>query len=173
MGFSWIDAIIVVLVAFSIYRGTQKGLVKTVFSLAAIFIGYNIARQSMGFVSSYWGDSLVLKITVFCAVFLITAFLINFLGQILHFITKIIFMGPANTLGGVFVGLLQGMVLCSILLFSVTLVDREKPQAVSHSFFAKPLMDTLNKMSFEIPNMRESVNEGIDKIKKLDGAFKK
>ncbi|MCX7834244.1 MAG: CvpA family protein [Ignavibacteria bacterium] len=115
---NYLDVIILILILIPALLNMRRGLLKSIFSLAAIILGLYIAtRFHQGIVfalKKFYNDERVLSIISFCAIIIIIYLIaLYFASKIsnLNFLTKFI-----DKIGGFAFGLLKGLLIASILL---------------------------------------------------------
>jgi membrane protein required for colicin V production len=118
---NWVDVVAVIIVAGFIFSGIQRGIMKTFLDILAVLIAIFFAGQLyrslttsiMPFLKV--SDPTIYAITF--TIFWIIAFLVVelFMGYILKLI-KISFIGGVESLGGLLLGLLQGVLIAGIAI---------------------------------------------------------
>ncbi len=118
-------AILVILGAF-ILKGMLRGLLKELCSLLGLAAGAFLAFRFYGPLAESVARSLRLPhgvcVTVsFFALFLATILFFAVLGYLLSRFVKLLFLGGANRVAGALFGLVQGVLVLALVLFSLSL----------------------------------------------------
>ncbi|MFH1277440.1 MAG: CvpA family protein [Candidatus Eisenbacteria bacterium] len=119
-----IDILILVLLGLFFLHGMMRGLVRALFSLAALVAGWVVASRFHLDIASRWSVSgeaaeLGLRVGVFALLFLGTALLVRLVG---HGVNKVLSDSPlslANRVLGGICGLLVGSVFLGVLFLVV------------------------------------------------------
>jgi len=122
---NFLDIVILILWLFFAIRGVSKGLVKEVFSLAGVIVGFVGAYIYIDRVMDFIGVSgTVMKILVFILIFVVLYFAVLLIGVIISKILKLIFLGFLNRLLGLVLGFLEGFVISSLIVYLLTLFSK-------------------------------------------------
>lgn len=122
---NFLDIIFLILWLFFTIRGISKGLVKEVFSLAGVVIGFVGAYVYLDSVMAFLGASgTVLKIIVFILLFAVIYFVVVIVGAIFSKILKLIFLGFLDRLLGLVFGFLEGFAISAIIVYLLTLFPK-------------------------------------------------
>lgn len=129
-------AILVILVAFLV-KGLVRGLIKELCSLIGLLGGVVLAYSFHGaladlLVQSVRIPSAVAVVVAFLAIFLTTIVIFAILGHLLSRVIKLVFLGGLNRVAGGFFGLVEGVVLLSVILFALSL--RPLPEVLRPAF---------------------------------------
>jgi membrane protein required for colicin V production len=135
-GMNLVDILIwVVLLGFAV-KGFMKGLVREVCCILGLVIGGWVAFAYCGPVAAAIGPHmhlprLVLPVLAFGLIFVTIGLFFFFLGYVLTTFFKILLLGTVNRMAGLFLGLLEGALVLSIVL---SLAAREPvPERVQRS----------------------------------------
>lgn len=143
-----IDIFILVVLVFFLLKGVLRGLLKEVCSLLGLVLGGLFAFTFHLPLAQHLQDSFNLPAQLcvwgsFLAIFLLVVFCFAVIGFVLNRFVKIVFLGGVNRLAGAVFGMLQGVVILSIIV--LTLNSSMAPQAVrrqmSQSELAPPFAD--------------------------------
>lgn len=124
MKFNLFDAMILVVLAFGLWRGYLAGLIKEVSQLLGVFIGFAIALQLMKptavflqtFVNVVDLPLEGLALVSFVLVFLVVYFVVFLLSRLLERVADGARLGPINKLFGSIAGVAKSALMLSILL---------------------------------------------------------
>ncbi len=118
---NWVDVIAVIIVAGFIFSGIQRGIMKTFLDILAVLIAIffsgqlyrSLTNTIMPFLKAQ--DPTIYAITF--TIFWIIAFMVLelFVGYIMKLV-KISFIGAVESLGGLLLGLLQGVLVAGIAI---------------------------------------------------------
>lgn len=143
-----IDIFILVVLAFFLLKGILRGLLKEVCSLLGLVLGGLFAFTFHLPLAQLLQDSFSLPAQLcvwgsFLAIFLLVVFCFAVIGFVLNRFIKIVFLGGINRLAGAVFGFLQGVVILSIIV--LTLSSSMAPQMVrkkmAQSELAPPFSD--------------------------------
>ncbi len=149
-----LDIIVAIVLAFGFYIGFQRGLIKTVFDTASIFVGLlatlKLAEHVGGLVDSIIsvnpGINWIISIVI---TFIVVMALIRFLGKKLEDIFKAINLNSINKLAG---GALQAAFFALLVSLSLYFLDNlklleEKTKSESKSY---TMLEPLPRHSQEV-----------------------
>jgi uncharacterized membrane protein required for colicin V production len=121
---NWLDIIVFAFLAFHAYSGFRQGLVKVVFGLLALFFSATLALQKVSWLAPLLKGYLnlpdvaltaVAYALLYVGIFLLIILIGRFISMVLH-LTPI---GMLDTIGGLFGGVLKGLL---IVVFAFVLV---------------------------------------------------
>lgn len=158
---NWLDALMVAMVVFSALAGAQKGLVRQLFAVAgtiasylvAIYYGNEFILQFSKFIPltkwfPHWfaqptllGISLgeiFLRLLGFFLLFSLMRLLFSVTGNTIHALFALPLLGLVNSLGGMLLGALQGVLIVLVLVAAAKLIPLPfLAEALEKSFFAE------------------------------------
>ena len=124
-GYNWLDLIIFVILAAAVIKGIRAGLIRSVFNVAGLVIGFLAAV-------SYYAPagSMILRhinlpqiiadVLSFIVIFAETTAAVHLVGSLVAVLTKIRLFRFADRVGGSAAGLLIGFILVGIILIMIT-----------------------------------------------------
>lgn len=123
-------AILVILVAFAI-KGLFRGLLKELCSLLGLLAGGFLSFSfysplAEGMTQTLRLPSQIAVVGAFLLLFLTTVVSFAVLGYVLSRFVKLLFLGGLNRVAGGLFGLVQGVLLLTVLLFSLSLAPLPK-----------------------------------------------
>jgi membrane protein required for colicin V production len=142
-----VDISILVILGFFLLKGAFRGLLKEVSSLLGLVLGGVFAFTFHLPLAQLLQDSFDLPPQLcvwgsFLAIFLLIVVLFAVIGFVLHRFVKIVFLGGFNRLAGAIFGIIQGVVILSIILLALN--SSVAPKAVkgmmSRSQLAQPFV---------------------------------
>ncbi len=118
-----IDICILVLLAFFLVKGVVRGLLREICSLLGLVLGGVFAFSFYLPVAQLLQDKLNLPgqlcvWVAFLAIFLAFVVVFGVVGFVLHRFVKMVFLGGFNRLAGAVFGIVQGVVVLSMLLLA-------------------------------------------------------
>jgi len=121
-----LDIVILAVLLGFLAKGLLRGLLKEVCSLAGLFLGAFLAFRYHGPLADALLERVELPVQIavaitFTVLFLATMLFFLALGFLLSRFVKLIFLGGFNRLIGGFFGLVQGVLLLSVVLFALSL----------------------------------------------------
>lgn len=124
---SWLDIVWLIIIFLFVMRGVVRGLFREAFGLGGIFIGLIAAinrYEVLGNIIASEFTSIsprAAKLTSFAAIFIGVALLGGLLGIVFHKACKYSLVKGVDQGGGLFLGLIEGSLICSIVLILLTI----------------------------------------------------
>jgi len=120
-----VDIVILVLLGFFLLKGIYRGLLKEVCSLLGLILGGVFAFSFHLPLAQWLQDSFHLPAQLciwgsFLAIFLLLVFLFAVIGFVLSRFVKLIFLGGFNRLAGAIFGMIQGVVILSMIVLALS-----------------------------------------------------
>jgi len=118
------DIIVGVILAYSLFRGLFRGLVKEASSIIGVLGGFLVACSFYGLLAGYLSGvvsnpayrNLLAFLIIFCAVVV----LVNVLAIVIKYLLRIVFLGWLDRLGGVVFGFIKGALIVAVLFLALT-----------------------------------------------------
>ncbi len=158
---TFIDLIIILIIAAFVFFGLFFGLVHTIGSLLATVLGIVISTRfidptfkNFGFI---FGGGQFARVIVFIILFALTSRIIGvvfwFIGGFLNMISFIPFAGMVNRLFGAVFGLVEGVIVVAVILFyAMQVLPKDLLLSAMHgSIMAKYLMAVMNALQVFLP----------------------
>lgn len=145
----WLDILLVIPMAWFVYKGVRKGLVFELSSFIGLVIGIFCSVKFSKYVSTLIGlegeySVLVAFFITFIAVYLLSLFL----GKCVEGLIKLMKMGVLNNILGGVLGLLKCVCVLSVVLYYVSLIDYKhvviSSKVREESLFYQPVERTGN-----------------------------
>ena len=119
-----VDIAILVILGFFLLKGIFRGLLREVCSLLGLVLGGVFAFTFHLPLAQLLQDSFNLPAQLciwgsFLAIFLLLVILFAVIGFVLHRFVKLVFLGGFNRLAGAIFGIIQGVVLLSIIVLAL------------------------------------------------------
>ena len=123
MIFTPIDIIISLLLMYFMINGARKGFIKEITRIIAIFSGIFFANK-MGnifipYIEPYISYEPLLYTVSYFTVFIIIVFIIGIVGATIQKFFELILLGWLNRLLGILIGLLKGLIIVSLIIFTL------------------------------------------------------
>jgi len=120
-----LDIIILVVLAIFAIKGLVRGLVNEAASLSGLVLGAWLAYRYYPVLSVPLRESLhfpaqVSAFLAFLLILILTGIVAHILGNIITTIVRVVMLGILNRLGGVAIGITEGVLLLSMLFYSGT-----------------------------------------------------
>lgn len=137
---NWFDIIIVIVAAYSIFKGYSSGLVKQLASLVGIIASILLSNKVAFIILPYlrnweiFPDSLV-EPAAFITSFLLIFAVVMVLGHMLQTILESIKLDSLNKIGGVVICLAKWLIVVSLILNLVEKMDKD------HSLIAEDISE--------------------------------
>ncbi len=117
---SWLDLVIVVVLAVSAFLGLRMGIIKAVLSLAGVIVGVVLAGQyytALADVLPFFSEtSSAAKIVAFAIILIGVMVIAVVAARFLKWAASVMMLGWVNHLGGAALGLVLGAIFCGALL---------------------------------------------------------
>ncbi len=117
---SWLDLVIVVVLAVSAFLGLRMSIIKAVLSLAGVIVGVVLAGQyyvALADVLPFFSQtSNAAKITAFAIILIGVMVIAAVAARFLKWAASAMLLGWVNHLGGAALGLVLGAIFCGALL---------------------------------------------------------
>lgn len=147
-----IDIVLAVPMAWLLYKGWKRGLVREVATLAGLLVGLWASLHLSQWVAEWigiQGDSAVL--VAFFITFVGALVLAYLLGKCVEGLMKAAKLSVANRLAGAVLGLIKAVCILSVLLGYLALIDRKelllKHEVKEQSLFYRPVYNTGSKLT--------------------------
>jgi len=114
---TWIDIVLVIILIVLVLHGIMIGLIRGIFDIAGIILGYLLAINFSG----------ALKIPNFLAfllIFIVVVVAISILGRVISKVIHITLLGSIDRLLGGLLGFLKGFIICFVFLIVLLLLQR-------------------------------------------------
>jgi len=117
---SWLDIVIIVVLAISTFLCLRIGIIKAVLSLAGVIVGVVLAGQyyvALADILPFFSEtSDVAKIVSFAIILIVVMVIAAVAARFLKWAASAIMLGWVNHLGGAVLGLILGATFCGALL---------------------------------------------------------
>jgi len=152
---AWIDFLILGYIALGAFRGLRSGLIRQAVGLASVLVGgvvasnlYTRLSENIDFLIS---DTTTRQLVAFGAIFAGFMVLGAIAGQLLRTLASMLLLGPLDSLGGLFFGLVQSSLVVAFILYALTafpaiplLTSQLQESKVAPYFIAQfPLLQSL------------------------------
>lgn len=165
MGANAFDLIIIVLLAWSAYKGFSKGIIASAASLIALFFGIWGAIKFSNITASYLTgvinvDEKLMQIIAFAVTFIGIVIAVHFIAKAVEGLAKAIALGIVNRIFGAAFGVLKFAFIISVIMFFINAID-SKTSILSQEFKQDSLF--YNPISEFAPGVFKHLN--FDEIK--------
>ncbi|MCR4665906.1 MAG: CvpA family protein [Desulfovibrio sp.] len=130
MGSDIFDLVVILLLVFFSFRGLHNGFIGEVAGIVALVGGFSCANTFHAKVSTYL-DSIanpsMRTIVAYVLIFIAVMLLVAFVARILRKILELSFAKWIDTLAGFFLGLVKGLLLCSLAIVLIQAVFQNAP----------------------------------------------
>ena len=139
---NWLDIVIIVVIAISVFNGLRTGLIKMLFSVAGIIVGIILAGRFaddfagvLTFIPDDWS-----KIAAFAIILIAVMVVAWILGTVLSKLISLVLLGWVNRIAGAVLGLFVGAFFMGAIL-SIWVNYLGPGDAVAGSALANFLLD--------------------------------
>ena len=159
-----VDLIILIILAIGFISGLARGIVRTLFGLAALVLGVVAAAGSFGYFAStlfgFVSDERVAEILAFILVFLVVFCVIALIGRLLSKVIKIAALGWVDRLAGGVAGVLLASIVTGVLLLLAVLGGFHQSPTLALSTMAPRVLGVTDAIVTLIPdNVRDGFEE--------------
>ena len=150
-----LDIIFLIIIGASVLYSVIRGLVREIFSLLSIILGFFGASCGYAVMSDWlrrWVENETLaQILGFAILFILIALAINLLGMALTRLVKKMDLSWADRLGGAAFGFLKAILLIAIILFMLTAFLPPKSKLLSESKISPIALTIARQLSYLVP----------------------
>jgi membrane protein required for colicin V production len=145
------DIAIIAILCFCLIRGVFIGIIRGLFSIAGISIGFFGASAFYMEVAdslSYWmPDTPHINLWSFLSIFFGFFFTISILGVVVNYLLKIDFLNWVKRSLGAVIGIIKGVLLISVLLLTLTAFLPKGTPIIKNSLFSSYVTLLSEKMA--------------------------
>ena len=145
------DLAILAILCFCSIRGIFIGIIRGLFSLTGVLVGFFGASAFYREVSDslyYWMPSAShVNLLSFLSIFLGFLFTISILGVIVNYLLNIEFLSWVKRILGAVIGIIQGILFVSVLLLTLTAFLPKGASIITNSLFSSYFTFVSEKMS--------------------------
>jgi membrane protein required for colicin V production len=172
MGSNVFDIIVIVLLAWSAYRGFNKGIISSAASLVALLLGVWGAIRFSAITAGYLSGVInvnerIMNIIAFAVTFILIVIAVHFVARAVEGLANAVALGVINKIAGAAFGVLKIAFIISVVLVLVNAADKKgsliDPQFKQKSLFYKSLSNFAPTI-FERLNFEE-LKQKVDKTK--------
>jgi membrane protein required for colicin V production len=159
-----IDIVFIILLIIALLKGSKKGLIQSLFTFLAFFVGLAAAIKLSAIVANQLAHQTTIgskwiPFISFILVFAVVVIIVKALGKFIEKANEMIMLGWVNKIGGVLFYLFLYGIIFSILLFYLKNLGILKPTTIENSKFypfLSPLApDALNLIGNIIPFFKD------------------
>ncbi|MBI9067001.1 MAG: CvpA family protein [Salinivirgaceae bacterium] len=176
MGANAFDLIVIVLLAYSAYRGYSKGLISSAASLIALLIGVwgaiKFSSITAGFLTDFLNvDEKVMGIIAFAVTFVLIVIAVHFIAKTIEKLAEAVALGVVNNIFGAAFGVVKIAFIISVVLVVINAANAKmsflssefKNQSLFYNPIAKFAPSIFKYLDFEdIKEKVEDKTEGIN-----------
>lgn len=150
---NFIDVMILIVIGAFLVKGLLRGLMKELCSLVGLAVGSLLAFRfhapfAEAMVSAFNLPASVCVVLAFLAIFLVTLLVFGLIGMLLSKYVKLLYVGGLNRVAGGIFGIVQGVLLLSVVMFglSVSPLPDWGQMAMSDSQLTPPFVELGEKV---------------------------
>ena len=116
---SWLDIVLLVVIAIPTLLGFRAGIIKAVLSLAGVIVGVILAGRYYVLLSeqlTFITHAGAAKIVAFAIILIVVMIIAGVAASLLKWAASVVLLGWVNRLGGALFGLVLGAILCGAFL---------------------------------------------------------
>jgi membrane protein required for colicin V production len=167
-----LDIIIIVILGYCLVRGIFRGLIKEVSGIIGVLGGfyaaYSYYQQLAQFLSQWISDTSIQNILSFMLLFCAVLIIVSIIGIVVKYLLNIAFLGwTARITGGIF-GILKGVLISCVIIFSLTAFLPKGAPIVKESFLAPYATMVSETMAKVVPEeLKAQISDKIGELKKV------
>ncbi|MFQ6092758.1 MAG: CvpA family protein [bacterium] len=165
-----LDLAIIVFLAFFLYRGVRRGVIREIFGLVAVLGALVLAvvymDNGVAMIEGLGSVPTSLALTLsFLLIFVVVYLSVRVVGAIFHKLVRLTLLGWLDHLGGLFFGLLKGVLIASLILLGLTLLSwpRDMHRTIDRSILGPSVQMAaprcFNRMKFLFPAAKSVYQE--------------
>lgn len=157
---SWLDIVILVILAITTFTGLRRGLIKSVLSLAGLIIGIILAGRLYTYVAgllTFIQQEGIAEVVAFVLILVVVMIIAAVLASLLKWFASIVMLGWANYLGGAVFGLILGAISAGALL-TLWVNFLGAPDVVAESSMAGILLDKFPAVLALLPSEFDAIH---------------
>lgn len=162
-----LDIIFLILIGVSVLYSFIRGLVREIFSLLAIILGFFGASHTYptfaSWLEKWMANETLAQILAFAILFVLIAFSLSLLGRVLSRLVKKMDLSWADRLGGGAFGFLKAILLIAIILLVLTAFLPSRSKLISESRVSPVALSITRQLSYLIPLKFRSLYTGKEK----------
>jgi membrane protein required for colicin V production len=120
---NWLDVVIALLIALSVWDGWRQGVVTQILGLAALALGVWLAWKFGGVAGEWFGNTEWAGIAGFIAVFILVVISVIVVGKFTRGLFKIVGLGIFDSVFGVLFSLVKMFALVGLVMMIFATVD--------------------------------------------------
>ncbi|MEE8418744.1 MAG: CvpA family protein [Dehalococcoidales bacterium] len=156
---SWLDIVILVILAVTTFTGLRRGLIKSVLTLAGLIIGIILAGRLYTYVAgllTFIQQEGIAEVVAFILILVVVMIIAAVAASLLKWFASIVMLGWANSLGGAVFGLILGAISAGALL-TLWANFLGAPDVVADSGIAGILLDKFPAVLALLPSEFDSI----------------
>ncbi|MCK9339460.1 MAG: CvpA family protein [Bacteroidales bacterium] len=123
---NFLDFLIILPLLWFGYKGFKNGLIKELFSLAALILGIYITYKFSDFITSILPPSEYAPMIAFIIIFIGVLIGVNLVGRLAEKTIKLVIPNIINQILGIAFGVAKVTLVCSILLHFIKTIDKKE-----------------------------------------------
>ncbi len=151
---SWLDVIIVIVIAVFAFLGLRMGIIKAVLSLAGLIVGVVLAGRYYAPFSeqlTFSSSANIAKIVAFAVILIGVMVIARVVAGLLKRVVSVLMLGWVDRVGGAIFGLVLGATLCGALL-AIWIKYLGMADTIAESALAFLLLDRLPMVLALLPD---------------------
>jgi len=157
---SWLDLVIVVVLAVGAFLGLRMGIIKAILSLAGVIVGVVLAGQyyvALADALPFFSEtSSAAKIVAFAIILIVVMAIAVVAARFLKWAASAMMLGWGNHLGGAALGLVLGAIFCGALL-AIWVKWLGAGDTITESMIAPVLLDKFPNVLALLPDEFDAI----------------
>lgn len=156
-----LDMIILIIMGFCMVYGVWKGLVRDLFSIVAVVVGFVVASRFYPLGARLMGlwlnDHSLAKALGFLLIFLLGALAVAFCGWLVRGLFGLLSLGWLDRMGGGIFGLLKGLFICAGLVMVLVAFLPPRNTLLQGSRFSPYVVSLTKRITALVPRSLDSL----------------
>jgi membrane protein required for colicin V production len=167
-----LDIVIVVILGYCLVRGIFRGLIKEVSGIIGVLGGFYAAYsyyQKVAQLLSRWiSDTSIQNILSFLLLFCAVLIIVSIIGIVIKYLLNIAFLGWTDRITGAVFGILKGVLISCVIIFSLTAFLPKGAPVVKESLLAPYATMVSETMARVVPeDLKGQISDKIGELKKV------
>lgn len=150
---SWIDLVIIIILAGCLIEGFLRGLIKELIGVVSVALGIYIARlygDDMSIWLKEWEiPAGIADALAYALVFAAISAAVSFAAHVLSELVQMARLSTLNRIFGGVAGLVKGLIVVLIVVFGISKIDQYKPVLSPKTRAASKLYEPMEKLAHD------------------------
>ena len=167
-----LDIVIVVILGYCLVRGIFRGLIKEVSGIIGVlggfYVAYSYYNKLAHFLSQWISDTSIQNILSFLLLFCAVLIIVSIIGIVVKYLLNIAFLGWTDRITGAVFGILKGVLISCVIIFSLTAFLPKGAPIIKESLLAPYATRVSETMARVVPEeLKAQISDKIGELKKV------